>query len=68
MNEGTQEVPVDSPDNAPTAIESGADGQSLHTQIEQNINLPHVVHMFYHKDTVFAKVLAHPEAHEHFWV
>ena len=68
MNEGTQEVPVDSPDNAHTAFESGADGQSLHAHVERDVNLLHVVHKFYHEDTVFAKVLAHPEAHQHFWV
>jgi len=68
MNEGTQEVPVDSPDDAPTAIESGADGQSLRTHIEQDINLPHVVRKSYRKDTVFAKILAHLEAYECFGV
>jgi len=68
MNEGTQEVPVDSPDDAPTAIESGADGQSLRVHVERDVNLPHVVRMFYHEDTVFAKILAHPEAHERFRV
>jgi len=68
MNEGTQEVPVDSPDDAPTAIESSTDGQSLRAHVERDVNLPHVVRKFYHEDTVFAKILAHPEAHEHFGV
>ena len=68
MNEGTQEVPVDSPDDDPTAIESSADGQSLHTHVERNLNLSHIVCKFYCKDTVLTKILAHPEAHERFGV
>ena len=59
---------MDSPDNAPTAIESGTDRQSLHTHVEWIVNFPHVVRKFYREDTVFAKILAHPEAHERFGV
>ena len=63
LNQGTAEVPSELSDDAPLAFESGADGQSLCMHIEWEFDLVQIVCRSYHKDPLFAKILAHPEAH-----
>ena len=63
LNQGTAEVPSKSSDDAPLAFESGVDGQSLRMHIEQEFDLAQIMCRSYHKDPLFAKILAHPETH-----
>jgi len=66
MNEwtlGVPSIPSEVNDDAPLAIKSGADGQSLRVHIERDIDLASVVSKFYHKDPMFSKILTQPEAH-----
>src|SRR6266481_6162250 len=60
MNEwtlGVPSIPSEVNDDAPLAIKSGADGQSLRVHIERDIDLASVVSKFYHKDPMFSKSL-----------
>ena len=68
LNRGTVEVPSEPSGDAPLALESGADGQSLHTHMEREFDLAQIMHRSYRKDLLFAKVLAHPEAHLRFGI
>ena len=69
MNTPTCPPPVEeSSDNSPLAIEAGVDGQSLHTCIEQQVDLAHVMRRHYRVDPVFVKILAQPDAHQCFRV
>src|SRR6266481_5838603 len=71
MNEQTLDVPSmpsEVNDDAPLAIQSGADGQSLHVHVERDIDLVSIVCKFYHKDPMFPKILTHPEAHPSFGI
>ena len=47
MNRGAMSTPTDAPGDAPTALTSGVDGQSLHSHVERNINLAHLVCRYY---------------------
>ena len=55
-------------DQPPLTFELGVDGKSLHAYIERNFNLVDTVCKYYHKDPIFTKVLAHPEAHPCFGI
>ena len=55
-------------DDLPLAIRAGADGQSLCTHIEWQVDLVHIVRKHYREDPVFAKILVHPDAHQRFGV
>jgi len=55
-------------DDMPLAIESGADGESLCTHIEKDIDLARIVCKHYCEDSVFVKVLSHLEAYPHFGI
>ena len=55
-------------DNSPLAIRAGANGQSLHTHVEWQVDLARIVGKHYRKDLVFAKILVHPDAHQQFGV
>ena len=68
LNQGTAEVPSEPSDDAPLAFESGADGQSLRTHVEQEFDLAQIVHRSYRKDPLFAKIMVHPEAHLRFGI
>ena len=68
LNQGTAEIPSKLSDNAPLAFESGVDGQSLRLHVEQEFDLAQIVCWSYHKDSLFEKVLAHPEAHLRFGI
>ena len=50
--------------DSPLAIQARADGQSLHTHVEQQVDLAHIVQKHYREDPVFAKILVHPDAHQ----
>ena len=69
MNESTSDDNLESSDNdLPLAIKSGSDGLSLWTCIEKDVDLMCIVRKYYHKDTIFTKILAHPEAHQCFGI
>ena len=68
LNQGTTEVPSELSDEAPLTFKSGVDGQSLHMHVEREFDPTQIVRKSYHKDPLFAKVLAHPEAHPHFGI
>ena len=55
-------------DNSPLAIWAGANGQSLHTHVEWQVDLTRIVRKHYREDPVFAKILVHPDAHQQFGV
>src|SRR6266481_4973406 len=61
-------TPSEMNDDAPLAIKSGADGQSLHVHVERDIDLASVVCKFYHEDPMFSKILVQPEAHPSFGI
>jgi hypothetical protein len=50
-------------DNTVCVITAGADGKSLQVIVENNVNLPKLFRKAYHTDTVWSKILAHPEVH-----
>ena len=68
LNRGTIEVPSKPFSDAPLALESGADGQSLCTHVEREFDLAQIVRRSYRQDPLFAKVLAHPKAHLRFGI
>ena len=68
LNPGTTELPSKLSNDAPLVFESGTDGQSLHMHVEQEFDLMQIVRRSYRKDPLFAKILAHPEAHPRFGV
>ena len=69
LNTESSPIPVGpDKDDSPLAIRAGADGQSLHTHIEQQVDLTRIVRKHYRKDPVFAKILVHPDAHHQFGV
>ena len=55
-------------DNLPLAIQAGANGQSLCTHVEWQVDLARIVQKHYHEDPVFAKILVHLDAHQQFGV
>ena len=65
MNTLPRPPPVEeSGDNSPLAIEARVDGQSLHTCVEQQVDLTRVVRRHYCIDPVFVKILMHLDAHQ----
>ena len=65
LNAKSSPIPVGpDDDNSPLAIRAGADGQSLRTHIEQQVDLARIVRKHYREDPVFAKILVHPDAHQ----
>ena len=68
MNEGAATAPIKQSDGEPLAIDSGANGQSLHTTVERDINLTSIACKAYRDDPLFTKILSHPEAHPHFGI
>ena len=66
MNEGATTAHIKQSEDDPLAIELGANGPSLHTTIERDIDLASIAHKAYRDDPLFAKILSHPEAHPHF--
>ena len=68
MNEGAASAPIEQSEDKPLAIESGANGPSLHTTVEQDIDLSGIVCKAYCDDLLFAKILSHPEVHPCFGI
>ena len=69
LNAESSPIPVEpDKDDSPLAIQAGANGQSLCTHIEQQVDLAHIVQKHYREDPVFAKILTHPDAHQQFRV
>ena len=65
LNAESSPIPVEpDEDDSPLAIQAGADGQSLHTHVERQVDLMRIVRKHYHEDPVFAKILVHPDAHQ----
>ena len=64
LNTESSPNPMGPDDNdSPLAIQAGADGQSLRTRIEQQVDLMRIVRKHYPEDPIFTKILAHPDAH-----
>ena len=69
LNAESSPIPVvPDDDDSPLAMRAGADGQSLHTHIERQVDLTCIVRKHYHEDPVFAKILVHPDTHQRFGV
>ena len=51
-------------DDSPLAIRAGADGQSLRTHVEWQVDLARIVRKHYREDPVFTKILVHPDTHQ----
>ena len=69
LNAESSPIPMEpDEDDSPLAIQAGAYGQSLHTHVEQQVDLTCIVRKHYRKDPVFAKILVHPDAHQRFGV
>jgi len=68
MNAGPDVSQEEAADDSPLAIQAGADGPSLRAHVEQNVDLARLVRKHYCEDPVFAKILAHPDAHQQFGV
>ena len=65
LNTKSSPIPVGpDDDNLPLAIWAGANGQSLRTHVERQVDLACIVQKHYHEDPVFAKILVHPDAHQ----
>ena len=50
LKQGTTEVPSEPSGDAPLALKSGADGQSLRTHVEREFDLVQIVRRSYRKD------------------
>ena len=68
MNEGATTAHIKQSEDEPLAIESGANGPSLHTTIERDIDLMSIARKTYCDDPLFAKILIHPEVHPFFGI
>ena len=49
-------------------ITAGNNGAPLHVCVEVNMNLLKVLHDTYYKNSMFAKIMEHPEAHPRFGI
>jgi Integrase zinc binding domain len=47
-----------------TVTAASSDGTTLRTKVEGCMDLPKIPHDAYHKDTMFSKIMAHPDAHK----
>ena len=69
LNTESSPIPVGpDDDDSPLAIRAGADGQSLCTHIERQVDLACIVRKHYCKDPIFVKILVHLDAHQPFGV
>ena len=65
LNTKSSPIPVGpDDDDSPLAIRAGADGQSLCTHVERQVDLTRIVQKHYRNDPVFVKILVHPNVHQ----
>jgi Integrase zinc binding domain len=65
-------LPEDTPplrDNDDIAVTAASsDGTTLRTKVESSMDLPKILCETYHKDAMFSKIMAHPDAHMKFGI
>jgi hypothetical protein len=57
---------IDNDDIVVTATSS--DNTTLRAKVEDSLDLPKILREVYHKDTMFSKIMAHPEVHTKFGI
>jgi hypothetical protein len=68
MNKDLPKDPAPLFDDDVCITETGADNQSLHVIVENDVNLHELFRKAYYTDTMCGKILSHPEVHPHFQV
>jgi hypothetical protein len=73
MNDSAQQaLPEGTPpseDNNDIAVTAASgDGTTLRTKVKSSMDLPKILRDAYHKDTMFSKIMAHPDAHKAFGI
>jgi hypothetical protein len=71
MNDSAQQVllegtPPSEDDDDIAVTAAGSDRTTLRTKVESSRDLPKILRDAYHKDTMFSKIMAHPDAHKKF--
>jgi Integrase zinc binding domain len=73
MNDSAQralpeETPPSKDDDDIAVTAASSDGTTLRTKVESNMDLTKILRNAYHKDTMFSKSMAHPDAHKKFGI
>jgi hypothetical protein len=69
MNDSAQralpeEMPPSEDDNDSAVTAASSNGMTLRTKVESSMDLPKILRDTYHKDAMFSKIMAHPDAHK----
>ena len=73
MNDSAQQAlpegtPPSEDDDDIAVTTASSDGTTLRTKVESSMDLPKILHDAYHKDAMFSKIMAHPDAHKKFGI
>jgi Integrase zinc binding domain len=71
MNDSAQQAlpegtPPSEDDDDIAVTATSSDGTTLRTKVESRMDLPEILRDAYHKDAMFSKIMAHPDAHKKF--
>jgi Integrase zinc binding domain len=73
MNDSAQqalleETPPSEDDDDIAVTAASSDSMTLRTKVESSMDLPKILCDAYHKDAMFSKIMAHPDAHKKFGI
>jgi hypothetical protein len=63
-----EEPPPSEDDDDIAVTAASSDGTTLRTKVESSMDLPKILRDAYHKDAMFSKIMAHPDAHKKFGI
>jgi Integrase zinc binding domain len=63
-----EDMPPSKDDDDIAVTAASSDGTTLRTKVEGSMDLPKILRDAYHKDTMFSKIMAHPDAHKKFGI
>jgi Integrase zinc binding domain len=61
-----EETPPSEDDDDIAVTAASSDSTTLRTKVESSMDLPKILREAYHKDAMFLKIMAHPDAHKKF--
>jgi hypothetical protein len=73
MNDSTEQaLPEDTPpskdDDDIVVTAASSDGTTLRTKVKSSMDPPKILRDTYHKNAMFSKIIAHPDAHKKFGI
>jgi hypothetical protein len=63
-----EDTPPSDDDDDIAVTAASSDGMTLRTKVESSMDLPKILCNVYHKDTMFSKIMVHPDAHKKFGI